>query len=210
MIKRQSIIVGMVMLILGVCRFGYAQQDAAPEGEMGGPTPTAAVVMPTATDDSYKVGYGDVLEISVWKDEGLTKKVTVLPDGKFQFPLVGDIYAYGKTVQEIQTEIVAKISRFVPDPILSVEVDKVQSMIIYVIGRVNRPGQYSLNKEVNVLQALSLAGGLNPFAERDEIKIFRSVGDVTDVLLFDYDQVASGENLGMNIVLKRDDVVLVP
>ncbi len=159
----------------------------------------------------YRMGPGDVLDIVVWKDEALTKSVTVLPDGKVSFPLIGEVRAMGRTVADIKQEVADKISPYVPNPTLSVEVRQVNSMLIYVIGRVNTPGRFALNTNVNVLQALAMAGGLNPFAKRDKIKIFRyEGGGLPLIFAFDYDDVVDGKRLQQNIVLRRGDVVVVP
>jgi polysaccharide export outer membrane protein len=158
----------------------------------------------------YVIGPGDVLDISVWKDEAMTKLVTVLPDGKIAFPLIGEVTAAGKTVAVLHKELEAKLDRFVPDVSLSLVVSQVNSMLIYVIGRVNSPGRFALNTNVNVLQALAMAGGLNPFAKRDKIKIFREEGATTKTLAFDYDLVAKGEALEQNIHLRRGDIIVVP
>ena len=158
----------------------------------------------------YIIGAGDVLDISVWKDEALTKLVTVLPDGKISFPLIGEVAAAGKTVAVLHKELEIKLNRFVPDVSLSMMVSQVNSMLIYVIGRVNSPGRFVLNTQVNVLQALAMAGGLNPFAKRGKIKIFREEGPETQTFSFDYDEVAKGEALEQNIRLQRGDVIVVP
>ena len=158
----------------------------------------------------YVIGPGDVLDISVWKDEALTKLVTVLPDGKISFPLIGEVKAAGKTVAVLHKELEIKLNRFVPDVSLSMMVSQVNSMLIYVIGRVNSPGRFVLNTQVNVLQALAMAGGLNPFAKRGKIKIFREEGTETKTFSFDYDEVSKGEALEQNIRLQRGDVIVVP
>ena len=158
----------------------------------------------------YVIGPGDVLDISVWKDETLTRSVVVLPDGKISFPLIGEVMAREKTVAQLKKEIEEKLSPFVPDVTLSFEVKQVNSLLIYVIGRVNTPGRFLLNVNVNVLQALSIAGGLTPFAKRDKIKIFRQEGDKTNILHFQYDSVVGGKNLEQNIMLMRGDVIVVP
>jgi polysaccharide biosynthesis/export protein len=160
-----------------------------------------------AAETDYIIGSGDVLIVSVWKDESLTREVTVLPDGTISFPLVGEVEASGKTVKELKTNIEDRIKRYVPDPVLSVAVKNVNSMFIYVIGRVNLPGRYVLNSRVNVLQGLAMAGGLNPFANNNSIKIIRSDGGI---LNFRYNDVAKGKHLEQNILLKRGDVILVP
>ena len=164
----------------------------------------------TEEDETYLIGPGDVLDISVWKDETLTKSVVVLTDNRISFPLIGEVIAGGKTVAQLKKEIEGKLTPFVPDIVLSLEVKQVNSMLIYVIGRVNNPGRFVLNVNVNVLQALSMAGGLNPFSRRDKIKIFRQVGDKTQIFNFQYDSVVEGKNLEQNIVLRRGDVVVVP
>jgi polysaccharide export outer membrane protein len=161
-------------------------------------------------DGHYRIGPGDVLDISVWKDETLTRSAVVLPDGKISFPLIGEVVVGGKTVALLKKEIEGMLSPFVPDITLSLEVKQVNSMVIYVIGRVNAPGRFPLNVNVNVLQALSMAGGCNPFAKRDKIKIFRNEGGKTRILRFEYDSVVEGKNLEDNITLQRGDVVVVP
>ena len=158
----------------------------------------------------YVIGPGDVLDISVWKEQALTKLVTVLPDGKISFPLVGEITAGGKNLAQLTEELEKKLSRFVPDLSLSVVVHKVNSHMIYVIGKVNNPGRFVLNSNIDVLQALSMAGGLNPFAEQGNIKIFREVRNGKQIFKFDYDDVASGKKMEENIKLKRGDTIVVP
>jgi polysaccharide export outer membrane protein len=158
----------------------------------------------------YIIGPGDILDISVWKVEELTKLVTVLPDGKIAFPLVKQVLAAGKTVDQLTRELEAKLTRYVPDLNLSILVHQVNSMMIYVIGRVNNPGRFILNSNIDVLQALTLAGGLNPFAEGGKIKIFRKQPNGTEIIRFDYDDVVKGKDLGQNITLIRGDVIVVP
>jgi polysaccharide export outer membrane protein len=161
-------------------------------------------------DSSYLIGPGDVLEIAVWKDEALTKAIVVRPDGNISFPLIGELAAEGKTVSQLKAAIEARLSKYVPDVDLYVNVQQVNSMIVYVIGKVNSPGRHILNAQVNVLQLLATAGGLNPFAKRGSIKIFRQDGTKTRILNFDYDDVTDGKHLEQNIILQRGDVVVVP
>jgi len=161
-------------------------------------------------DKEYIIGHGDILSITVWKDEALAKRVTVLPDGRITFPLVGEITAAGKTVSQIRNELKKGLKRFVPDPILTVEVEQVNSMMIYIIGKVNHPGRFVLNTNINIMQALSMAGGLNAFAKKDSIKIFREKEIQTFIYDFNYDEVSEGSRLSQNIHLKRGDVIVVP
>jgi len=160
--------------------------------------------------DAYIIGPGDVIEISVWKNEALTRMVTVLPDGKLSFPLIGDHVAAGKTVTQLRGELEKKISRYMPDPVLSVVIHQVNSMLVYVLGKVNRPGRLALNTDINVMQALSMAGGLSTYAKTNKIKIFRERNDAPLVFEFKYDDVAQGKSMHQNITLKRGDVIVVP
>jgi polysaccharide export outer membrane protein len=171
---------------------------------------TACALWAAESPPDYTVGPGDLLDISVWKDEALTKSVVVLPDGKISFPLIGELRVGGKTVAQIKSEVEAKITRYVPDVVLSVDVRQLNSMTVYVIGKVNAPGRFVINGYLNVLQALSSAGGLNPFAKKGQIKVFRQEGDRTVIHPFDYEELVSGKNLEQNIPLKRGDVIVVP
>jgi polysaccharide biosynthesis/export protein len=170
--------------------------------EPGGTQPVA---------QEYRIGPGDVLNIEVWKDAALSRQVTVLPDGKISFPLIGELTAGDRTVAELKKEIESKISRFVPDSPLTVEVKQVNSLHIYVLGRVNAPGRFILTSNVTVLQALAIAGGPNAFANRTRIRIFREKrGATTMSPPFDYDEVTAGKHLEMNVLLQRGDVIYVP
>ncbi|MBW2323412.1 MAG: polysaccharide biosynthesis/export family protein [Deltaproteobacteria bacterium] len=170
----------------------------------------AADQPPITTTQDYIIGPGDTLNISVWNNEALTRAVTVLPDGKIHFPLIGEVVAGRKTLAVLEKELKTKLHAFVPDPELTVMVGQVNSMLIYVIGKVNHPGRFVLNTNVNVLQALATAGGLNAFAKRNKIKIFREEKGKTHIFPFKYDKVTDGENLEQNVRLERGDVVVVP
>lgn len=158
----------------------------------------------------YVIGAGDQLGISVWRDDHLSRTVVVLPDGKISFPLIGEVTADGKTVAQLRKELEAKLARFVTDSSLSVEVKQSNSMLVYVIGRVNTPGRQNLFAPTNVLQALAMAGGLNPFADKNGVKVLRQQGGRTVAYPFDYQEVSQGRHLEANIELQRGDVVIVP
>jgi polysaccharide export outer membrane protein len=160
--------------------------------------------------NQYIIGSGDVLDISVWKDEALTRSVVVLPDGKIWFPLIGEVQAAGKNLDQLKKDIMRRISPYVPKVVLNVDVRQVNSMLLYVIGRVNQPGRFVLNANIDVMQALAIAGGLNAFAKRNQIKIFRTEAGRTTIFRFSYDDVTDGEKLEQNITLKRGDVIVVP
>ncbi len=159
---------------------------------------------------SYLIGPGDILNISVWKEEGMQLEVLVRPDGEITFPLAGEIKAGGLTTKALSDALVEKLKRYIPHPSVTVSVLKSVSNKIYVIGKVNRPGEFVATGYMDVLQALTMAGGLTPYADSDEIKIIRRTETGTKMKLFDYDDVISGERLDMNIILKAGDTVVVP
>jgi polysaccharide export outer membrane protein len=164
----------------------------------------------TGADADYIIGAGDQIGISVWRDENLTRTVVVLPDGKIYFPLIGEMVAGGKTVGQLKQELEKKLARYVSDTGVTVEVKQSNSMIIYVIGRVNVPGRQLLLANTNVLQALAMVGGLNPFADKGKIKIFRQDAGKTLMFSFNYNDVSEGRHLETNIDLRRGDVIIVP
>jgi len=196
-----------------------ATVEAASEAEAPAATPTAttaattaaAVAAPTATEaGGYGVNPGDLLEISVWKEVDLQKQVMVRPDGYFSFPLTGDIRAEGRTVEDVRREVASRVARFVPDPVVSVAIMEPRGSKVYVIGQVNRPGEFPINRFVDIVQALSMAGGTTPFAQLDNIKILRREGNTQLAIPFAYSDIAAGRRLQQNIVLKPGDTVLVP
>ena len=170
----------------------------------------AIEVAENVPEQTYVIGPGDVLNISVWKEEGMQQEVLVKPDGGITFPLAGDINVTGMSTAELKDVLTEKLKRYIPSPVVTVSVLKSVSNKIYVVGKVNRPGEFVATHYMDVLQALSLAGGLTPYADSDEIKIMRRTGDTRQVFEFDYDEVVSGDSLDMNIILKAGDTVVVP
>ena len=161
-------------------------------------------------DAFYLIGPEDILEISVWKDPELTKQVIVRPDGRISFPLIGEVEAGGHTVKSLEDKLKKKISEYIPDAMLTVIVIQVNSIKIYVVGKVARPGEYMIGRKINVMQALSLAGGLSAFANGNRILILRTEKLSQIRIPFRYKEVEIGENLKQNIVLETGDVVVVP
>ena len=167
--------------------------------------------LPVPHQDDYTIGAGDILEIMVWKNDELSKKLPVRPDGKISLPLVGEIVVEGKKVKELSDQLQAAYSRYVTGPIIYVSVQQVNSMNVYIIGRVNAPGVRPITAKTNVLQGLAMASGLTPFAEGDHIKVFRTEDDgTTSTIEFDYEDVSRGRKLDQNIFLRRGDVIVVP
>jgi len=195
-----SVIVSMPLVLLAA-----DDEKSAPESARA-----AMDVQPGVSGDDYVIGSGDVLDIALWRDDALMRQVVVLADGRISFPLAGEVMAAGKTIAELKKEMAARLTDYVPEPVLSIEVKQPNSMVIYVTGRVNSPNRFPINGNLTIMQALSTAGGLNPFAKRNKIKVLRQEGDETKIFRFKYDEVVDGKNLEQNITLKRGDVVVVP
>lgn len=196
---------GLLALLLCLPALSLSAEHGSPVSNQLPPSQPAV-----AADPGYRIGAEDILEISVWKEDGLKKEVLVRPDGGISFPLVGDISAVGKTARQLEAEIAQKLDRFIPQPAVSVAVLKVTGNKVYVIGKVQRPGEYVAGRYVDVLQALSMAGGLTPFAAENKIKILRKDDGKDVVLPFQYSKIRNGENLEQNVMLKSGDVVVVP
>jgi polysaccharide export outer membrane protein len=194
------------LTISGLVSAGSPLAQTPPESK---PAPVSSQV-PEIDPSSYRVGPEDLLEISVWREDALKKEVLVRPDGGVSYPLIGEVQAAGKTVLEIREEFSKRLERFIPDPAVSVAILKVGSQRIYVIGKVNKPGEYPIGRYVDVLQALSMAGGLTPFADSNDIRVMRREGDRQTVLPFEYGRVVRGQKLEQNIQLRGGDVVVVP
>jgi polysaccharide export outer membrane protein len=163
-----------------------------------------------AAGEAYRVQPGDLLFISVWKEPELQKEVLLRPDGAFTFPLCGEINARNKTVEDLRVELTGRLSRYIPDLVVTVSVLEINGNRVFVIGQVNEPGQFIVNPRVDVMQALSMAGGTTPFADLKNIRILRRNGDNQIAFEFRYDDVIRGRNLEQNIVLQSGDVVVVP
>ncbi len=177
---------------------------------------SAAVAAPPApstgppADQTYTVKAGDTLLVSVWKEPDLQGPVLVRPDGMFSFPLAGQLDARNKTVAELQTELTAKLKKFISDPVVTVSIQEIKGNKVYVIGQVQKPGDFVVNPRVDVMQALSMAGGTTPFAALGDIMILRRTDAGQQALPFKYTEVVRGRNLQQNIMLQAGDVVVVP
>jgi len=158
----------------------------------------------------YTLHAGDRIQVSVWREVELQREIMIPPDGRFSFPLTGEIIAAGRTVAEIQSDITEKLLKYIPEAVVTVSIAAIDGNRIYVIGQVNNPGSFVMNPRINVLQALSQARGTTPFAAVNDIIVVRGVGGEQRVFKFKYNDVSRGRNLEQNITLESGDVVIVP
>ena len=164
----------------------------------------------TSSDSLYTIGPMDVLEIHVWKEPDFSRKLLVRPDGQITMPLIGDIQASGMNTLALKNLISESLKNFIEDPEVTVILLESNSKNFYIIGKINQPGTYPLSYNMTVLQALSVAGGLAEWADKDSIRIIRRSGEKKAILKFDYDRAISGKNLEQNILLKPNDTIIVP
>ncbi len=158
----------------------------------------------------YVIQPNDLLEIFVWKEPDLTRKVLVRPDGCISLPLVQDLEAAGANPTELKSRIEARLKEYLPAPNVTVLVEAIQSYRVYAVGKVQKPGSIIVEKPITVLQALSLAGGFQDYAKDAEIAVIRTVGSKNTVFGFNYKEVIRGRNPEQNILLRSGDVFVVP
>ena len=160
----------------------------------------------------YKLHAGDRILVGLYDDEKLpAAEIVVAPDGTFAFPIIGEVQAGGKTTAQVRADMEKRLSKYVSDPVVTLVVTEVKGNVAYVVGQVNKPGQLVMNPSLNVLQAISMAGGANPYAKLDNIIVIRtSSNGGQQVLPFRYGLVSAGKGLEQNIALESGDVVVVP
>jgi polysaccharide export outer membrane protein len=171
-----------------------------------------AAACPAVAEEStqYRIQPGDVLEISVWNEKELQSDALVRPDGGLSFPLAGEQPAAGHTVEEVRQAISEKLQKYIPDALVTVSLKGLGGNRIYVVGKVARPGEFPFSRPLDVMQALSLAGGGTPFADLNEILILRRENGKQVSIRFRYEDVARGRQLKQNILLQSGDTVVVP
>ena len=170
----------------------------------------ANAVSAADSNNTYKLNQGDLLQISVWGEETLQKEVRVLPDGSISFPLAGRVEVANETSTEVEKRVTEKLKVYLPDPQVSVVVTNVEGNKAYVIGKVIRPGSILLTGSTTAMQAISMAGGLDKFADLSAIKVLRGVGKNQTIVNVNYNNLIRGQGLDSNILLKAGDTILVP
>lgn len=160
--------------------------------------------------DIYQLLQGDTVLISVWREDTLQRQVVVLPDGSITFPLIGRVEVAGLSTTEVEKRLSNKLKEYFQKPIVSVVIVGIDGHRAYVTGKVLHPGPLIINGPITVLQAISLVGGLDKFADESEIKVIRATADNQQVMPVNYKDIISGRNMSTNIRLKAGDTLLVP
>jgi len=158
----------------------------------------------------YQLHQGDTLMISVWREDTLQKQVVVLPDGSITFPLIGRVEVAGLGTPEVERRIAAKLKEFLPDPVVTVVIAGIDGNRAYVMGKVMHPGFLIINGPTTVLQAISIVGGFDKFADEGGIKVIRAKSDSEEIFPVHYKDIISGRDMSTNFQLKAGDTIVVP
>jgi len=160
--------------------------------------------------DVYQLHQGDTVLISVWREDTLNRQVIVLPDGSVTFPLIGRVEVAGLSTPEVEQKITKKLKEFLPEPVVTVAIVGIEGNRVYVTGKVIHPGPLVISGPTTVLQALSLVGGFDKFADENGIKVIRAKPDGQEILNVNYRDIISGKNMSTNVQLKAGDTLVVP
>jgi polysaccharide export outer membrane protein len=162
-----------------------------------------------ASDPAYRIGVEDLLFIAVWREPELTREVPVRPDGKISLPLLQDVHAADKTPAELGEEIRRRLEEFLTNPTVNVVVREVNSLKVYLLGEVVRPGPVNLRSKMRLLQAIAMAGGVTPFGGRNGVVIYRKLESGERVIRVSYKDIVSGKAPDDNMLLQPDDTIVI-
>lgn len=159
--------------------------------------------------EPYTLNAGDTIAVSVWHEEDLRRDLVVLPDGTISFPLAGTVTVQGLRTDEVEALLAKQLKKYIPDAAVTVWVTGASGYRVYVIGEVSRPGEYVAPRRCTVMQALSLAGGLTPYAGESSIRVLRREDGKTKSIPFAYSDVKRGRALDTDIELRSGDTIVV-
>ena len=160
---------------------------------------------------TYLIGAGDVLQVRAWKNEALSQRVIVRPDGFVTLPLIGDVRAGGRPVEAVAADIAGRAARFYTEtPVIAVEVAELHGYRVYVLGEVSRPGELTPRGPITVLQAIALAGGFTRFASPNAIVIVRHDARGERRIPISYAEVVEKGDLKQDLPLLTNDTIVVP
>jgi polysaccharide export outer membrane protein len=173
-------------------------------------TKSGAAANGTAAPEEYRIGPEDVLQVFVWKNEALSRTVSVRPDGMISLPLLGDVEVAGQTSRDLRDALVKRYAEFIAAPEISVIVNEVKSVKVSVIGEVLKPGRFELKSRTTVLDVVALAGGFGPFASRAKMAILRPEGGKMKRIPFNFNKAISEGGEQENFYVQPGDIVVVP
>lgn len=187
----------LVAVWLGLLAFAASAAESPPQ-------------KPETASTSYLLQPGDILQVSVWREQELQSEVVIRPDGNMSFPLSGDVMAAGRGVDEVRADLEVRLRKFVPEAVVTVAVKALAGNRVFIVGKVLKAGDFVMNRPIDVMQAIALAGGATPFADLGGIRILRRAAGKLVSIPFSYGDVESGRRLEQNILLQGGDTVVVP
>lgn len=203
-VHRSSIACAALLMFCSGAALAAEQKTAAAT------TPRPAAPALPVSPEAYRIGPEDIIAVSVWKNEAMSRVVPVRPDGMISLPLLDDIQAAGLTPMQLRDVIAKKLVEYMPSPEVSVIVNEVRSFKVSVMGEVARPARYELKSVTTVLDVLAQAGGFSQFANRSRIVILRPNGKGMTRIPFNYNKVIASGGEDENLYLQPGDIVLVP
>ena len=190
---------------------GAAEKTSAePGGQKNGSAAADLNGNSKGTSPDYILGPEDVIEVTVWKNEMLSKTMAIRPDGKISLPLIGDVQASGLSTAHLREVIRNKFKEYKETPEVSIIVKEINSLNVFVIGEVARPGKLVLRSETSLLQAITMSGGFTQFASTNNIVLLRRVGGVETRRIIRYKDIVSGKKPEDDVILQRGDTVVIP
>lgn len=197
----RAFVAALVALGLAACAGSARERPSAQQLE------TQAIQV----QEDYVIGPRDTLTVVVWREPELSlPRIEVRLDGKISVPLIDDVQASGRTPLQLKADITEQLKEYITAPVVTVVVASVGSKLVYIIGEVAREGPIQIQPDMRVLDAISLAGGLNAFAGSGRIKVIRNQGSSAAEFNFDYDRFIDGKDLSQNILLLPGDTIVVP
>ena len=206
----QNVLLIAVLLLLSAFSNSAYTEVLLSENVQREDVPSVSESLKASFRNEYELLPGDIISISVWGEEDMTREVLILPDHTISYPLIGLVDIHKLTVSALTDKIEKALSEFIPKPSVQIAIKQIRGNKVFIMGKVNRPGEYLLSSPTSILQALSMAGGLSTFANESGIKVIRGIEDKQEAISFNYDDVSEGKNLKQNITLQSGDVLLVP
>ena len=208
---KKHVAIGLFVLLSFVCSSVYlTNTSSAATSAWAQSVKDEPGESPAQVPKNYVIGLGDVLEVFVWRNDQLSRELVVRPDGKISLPLIQDIQAEGLTVLQLRDEITRMFDKHINNPRVTVLVRQINSYKVSVLGRVLRPGVYPITGSTTLLEAISMAGGFSEWANKKKISVITHQAGKEEKITVNYKKIASGEDPGQNITLKRGDTIIVP
>ena len=175
-------------------------------------TPSEPQQIPPIEISEYILGFGDELEISIFRHDDMTKKMRILPDGKIHYPLVGEIKAEGLSANQLRDKLREGLLKYYVDPQVSVIVTSIGSQKVFVLGEVNKPGAFQLDRHKTIVEAISEAEGFTLDAKLRTVLLIRGgpSNPNPSYRVLDLEKTLKERDMTQNVSLRQGDIIYVP